>query len=101
MSGSAVNFKWPVRTQWRSMTLTEALLAVFTVGLLLGLWLGGISGHREIGALHNLERRLERLEFQRTLYQPPFISNPDYSPESDRNDGLQGDIPGMRSGVRV
>ncbi len=66
---------------WRTMTLTEALLAVFTVGLLLGLWLGGVTGKREMRELKMLEQRIESLELQRTLLETPFFSRPGHAPQ--------------------
>lgn len=86
---------------WRTMTLTEALLAVFTVGLLLGLWLGGVTGKREMREMNDLQRRVESLEHQQTLLEDPFFSSPshpsrDISPETE-----SGWVPASVPAIRV
>lgn len=85
---------------WRPVTLTEALLAVFTVGLLLGLWLGGVTGKREMRDLQILEQRIESLELHRALLESPCVTRPGHvpqsvSPETDReSDPLS--VPAVR-----
>jgi hypothetical protein len=61
------------RTGRAPVTMTEALLAVFAVGLLLGLWLGRESERRQLEQLRRLESRIESLEMQRALFKP-FLS---------------------------
>lgn len=80
MSGSFFAHPKKPGRSYRPVTLNEALLAVFAVGLLLGLWLGGLNGRKEFRELKDLQRRVENLEYQRTLFQNPFFSRPGHTP---------------------
>jgi len=83
------------------MTLTEALLAVFTVGLLLGLWLGGVTGKREMRELKDLQQRVESLELQRTLFESPFFSRPGHPPRGSSPEPDSSLEPGSVPAIRV
>lgn len=77
----------------RSITLSEIVLAVFAVGLLLGLWLGREDRSLVDRNLRQLEQRIDAIENR------PHILRNAFRPGSD--DRRSGDIPSASPGRSV
>lgn len=53
----------------RPVTVTEGLLALFAIGLLLGLWLGQGPDRSQVDQIRALDERVHMLELQRALFR--------------------------------
>ncbi len=68
------------RTWRRPVSVTERLLALFAIGLLLGLWLGQGPDRSRKEQLRALNERVHLLEIQRARYQEPVSSRKGATP---------------------
>jgi hypothetical protein len=83
------------------MTINEALLALFTIGLLFGLWLGGISQQRNLRILKDLEIRVENLELQKARYQIPFDTPSQRMPHLENESGIHLHLQAVQLRIRT